>query len=216
MRLRRQFGTIFGIEVTALLLMGGLVAFVAKPADSSTQAKDASKKNVGPTYTDDGLLRRPQDFDTWVFVGASLGLSYSDHAAEYGDELFHNVYLDPHAYQEYKRTGAFPDKTMLAMVVYRGSKKASHPPKLQGIFEDELVALEVAVKDSRRFEEGWAYFDFGGPPHHETAKAFPAAKCYNCHAEHAADDNVFVQFYPVLRAVKPAKGLGSHERGEDN
>jgi len=23
--------------------------------------------------------------------------------------------------------------------------------------------------------------------------------CFDCHAEHAADDNVFVQFYPILR-----------------
>jgi hypothetical protein len=60
-------------------------------------------------------------------VGASLGLSYSDQAAEHGDGLFHNVYLDPRAYDEYKRTGTFPERTMLAMTVYRGSTRSTGP-----------------------------------------------------------------------------------------
>ena len=191
--------------LTASLLIWGLL-FTAESSDRRNPETLSSRtERPAPAYTDDGLLRRPEGFDTWVFVGASLGLSYSDHAEEYGKELFHNVYLDPSAYREYQRSGTFPDKTMLAMAVYRGSKKASNPPKLQGVFQDELVSLEVAVKDSERFDEGWAYFDFGGPPHREAAKAFPAAKCSTCHAEHGADDHVFVQFYPVLRAVKPAK-----------
>ena len=35
-----------------------------------------------------------------------------------------------------------------------------------------------------------------------TAKAFNKRVCFACHNEHAQDDNVFVQFYPVLRKVK--------------
>jgi hypothetical protein len=29
----------------------------------------------------------------------------------------------------------------------------------------------------------------------------PRQGCQSCHAQNAADDNVFVQFYPTLRAV---------------
>ena len=33
----------------------------------------------------------------------------------------------------------------------------------------------------------------------EKAKAFPKQRCWSCHSEQAATDNVFSQFYPVLR-----------------
>ncbi len=159
-----------------------------------------------PVYDDDGSLRWPEGFRTWVFVGASLGLSYSPHKAEYGDELFHNVYLDRRAYEHYARTGEFPEKSMLAMSVYRQANKSESLSKLQGSFEGELVSLEVAVKDSERFDEGWAYFDFsGGDSQKETARPFAREKCFECHAEHAADDNVFVQYYPILRRLKAVK-----------
>ena len=51
---------------------------------------------------------------------------------------------------------------------------------------------------------GWAYFSFGHQPqpYEETAKAFPAESCNACHEANAADDFVFTQFYPVLRAAK--------------
>ena len=48
------------------------------------------------------------------------------------------------------------------------------------------------------------YFSFGHktPPYAKTAKAFPAESCNACHEASAADDFVFTQFYPVLRAAK--------------
>ncbi len=58
----------------------------------------------------------------------------------------------------------------------------------------------MALKDSDRFEDGWAYFNFSRRGElAKEAPTFPKAACYNCHDSHAADDNVFVQFYPVLR-----------------
>ncbi len=175
----------------------------------------ASDGENPPVYTKDGSLRRPDAFRTWVFVGASLGLSYSPHKAEYGNELFHNVYLDRRAYEHYAKTGQFPEQSMLAMSVYRQSSKAAADSPLQGSFEGEFVALEVAVKDAERFEDGWAYFDFsGGESEKETARPFAREKCFDCHAEHAADDNVFVQYYPILRRLpqKSQSRKGSNAR----
>jgi hypothetical protein len=54
------------------------------------------------------------------------------------------------------------------------------------------------VKDVERFPDGWAYFSFGDGSR-PTAAPFPRADCFDCHRQHAASDNVFVQFYPVLR-----------------
>jgi hypothetical protein len=37
------------------------------------------------------------------------------------------------------------------------------------------------------------------------------AECYSCHAQHAAVDNTFVQFYPTLLPIATAKGTLSTE-----
>ena len=96
-------------------------------------------------------------------------------------------------------TGKFPEKTMLPMDVFRlGSRKSINQA---GYFEKDFVGMEVAVKDSERYADGWAYLSFrdrsGGL--RASASAFPKDRCYDCHAEHAATDNVFTQFYPVLQ-----------------
>jgi YHS domain-containing protein len=72
-------------------------------------------------------------------------------------------------------------------------------PQRRGRFAAEVHGVEMAVKDFSRFEEGWAYFGFGGEGGiRQAAEAFPKRSCHACHAEHAALDNVFAQFYPML------------------
>ena len=72
---------------------------------------------------------------------------------------------------------------------------------LHGHFEDARVGVEVAIQDPENNEDSWSYFFFSGPGGtiRPSAKAFPKKTCWECHDSHAADNNVFVQFYPVLR-----------------
>ncbi len=44
-----------------------------------------------------------------------------------------------------------------------------------------------------------------GGPLKDKAKAFPTAVCAACHQAVAAEDMVFTQDYPVVRAAKPKK-----------
>ena len=156
----------------------------------------------GPKYTEDGKLIRPDDYQTWVFLGASIGMSYSEEVRREGPGTFGNVYLEPEAYRHYLRTGKFPEKTMLVLVHYQPVTNESI--NRRGYFEGKMTGLSIALKDHDHFEEGWAYFSFsnGDAPLKKTAKAFPKETCYSCHIKHAADDNVFVQFYPVLRGLQ--------------
>jgi len=149
-----------------------------------------------PAYDASGALLRPEGYRRWVFVGASLGLSYREGAHEDGPGEFHHVYLRPESYEAFRRTGRFPDKTVLVLELHRAAQKVA--PSRHGLFEGERLALEAAVKDVQRFPEGWAYFSFGDGSR-RSATAFPRADCFDCHRQHAASDNVFVQFYPVLR-----------------
>jgi len=74
-----------------------------------------------------------RDYRDWVFVGSSIGLEYrkdvrnaeQDKARRQEKRIgdFHNVYINPEAYEYYMRTGKFPEKTMLAMDVYEATRK---------------------------------------------------------------------------------------------
>ena len=185
------------IATATLALITALVLAAQQPDTAEAPSLDGM---TVPTYTADGDLILPEDYRTWIFVGASLGLSYSEGAAEReGPGAFTNVYIQPEAYRYFMETGEFPEGTMLPMDIYRpGSRESINQA---GYFEKDFLGMEVAVKDSKRYEEGWAYLSFrdrsGGL--RESASAFPKDRCYDCHAEHAATDNVFTQFYPVLQ-----------------
>jgi hypothetical protein len=168
-----------------------------------------------PKYTKDKEMILPSDYHTWVFVGSDLGLKYSSGLAEaappdrtrhvddeYGD--FHNIYIDRAAYDHFLKTKTFPDPTVLIMEVFRAEKKDAGAILKGGQFQGKRISLEAAVKDSRRPGGGvsWAYYIFqdgqtAAP--NRSAPAMPDAACYDCHKKHASLDNVWVQFYPMLR-----------------
>ncbi len=75
-------------------------------------------------------------------------------------------------------------------------------PARRGQFATDVHAVEMAVKDRTRVPEGWAYYDFGGPmsgASRTAAAPRPKSACFDCHEEHAATDQVFTQFYGLLR-----------------
>ena len=172
----------------------------------------AAQQTTAPAFEGKNTLLRPINYREWVFVGSSRGLSYApnppaQNQASAGGmgEMYHNVYIKPEAYREFAKTGKFPEGTVLAMEL--ASADTKREPGLQGSYEKEFIGLEVSVKDSSRFEGGWAYFNFSngvGSPYKAKAEPFPAsAGCVSCHKQNAETDNVFTQFYPVLRAAKP-------------
>jgi hypothetical protein len=160
-----------------------------------------------PRYTAGGELIRPEGYREWIFVGSSIGMGYTEPdaaaAATEKPKFFHNIYIQPEAYRAYAATGRFPDKTMLVMEKVRPA--TSESINRQGMFGKDFAGIEVALKDERRFPEKWAYFMFIDAKGNDLpeAKAFTKDRCWSCHKENGAVDNVFVQFYPVLRTIRP-------------
>ncbi len=150
-----------------------------------------------PQYVSKAVMKIPQGYRDWVFVGSNLGIGYSE-AKPTDTKQFKNIYITPEAFRAYKATGRFPDKTMLVMEIYEAATQAE--PAKTGSFEGKYIGIEVAVKDRRAVDEVWAYYTFfaNGKPLAQ-AKAFPKAACHDCHAKHGTVDNTFVQFYPRLR-----------------
>lgn len=175
-----------------------------------------------PQYAPGGMMRLPVGFESWVFVGSNLGLSYDpnlpvtdtrERARSAQEQLFHNVYIDPEAYAHFAATRQFPDPTILVMEIFKADAKDPKDGVLtKGVFNGDRVGLEVAVKDTRRpvtdppVKTPWAYYTFQDPsssaPMRNTA-APDGPFCEACHQKHATMDNVWVQFYPTLRKLVP-------------
>jgi len=209
------------------LLAAGALSFVVALSFAKARNVDPTPTSQSPRYNAQGELLRPEGYRTWVFVGADLGLDYSerkDQSLEYPQKKnenaddgrpFHNVYIDRTAYDHYARTGEFPDKTMLVLELFESRRKEPRNVVTRGQFEGNRVALEVAVKDSARPDGSTtpsAYYDFTGKSGlkgrdvRQSANAKPDGSCYDCHKKHADVDNVWVQFYPTLRDLtKDAK-----------
>jgi len=157
-------------------------------------------------FDSSGALTQPTGYREWVYVGTPVTPNDMN-GGEAPFPEFHNVYINPTAWAHYKRTGNFPDGTVLVKeLISVGSKAASSG---KGYFMGEFSGLETAVKDSKRFPKepgNWAYFSFGHSyPLEKSTKAQATATCAACHVALAADDMVFTQYYPVLRAGKGKK-----------
>jgi hypothetical protein len=158
---------------------------------------------AGPVYTAQGELVPPKDYREWVYLSTGMNMSYLKVQSGAARDVFSNVFVNPQSYREFLRTGTWPDKTLLVLEVRSATNKGSINQR--GFYQNsEILGLEVHVKDSARFQGGWAFFgDNDGKP----AKQIPfTADCYTCHKDHAAVDTTFVQFYPTLLEVAKQQG----------
>ena len=162
-----------------------------------------------PRYANGWDLVFPADYREWTFVSSGLSMTYEDDGdgSESGLRLFQNVFVNPSSYRQFMENGTWPDGTTFILEFRRAGTEASI--NRAGRFQTDLVMVEAEVKDSR-FEDGWAFFDFGrAGAIRETAAPLSGdrvARCIECHTEHTAVERTFVQFYPTLLEVAREKG----------
>ncbi|MFO0890036.1 MAG: cytochrome P460 family protein [Isosphaeraceae bacterium] len=200
-----------GFAAVGCLVVAGLAA--------GAMRQEAGEEDHRPRYAADGRLEVPKGYRSWTYVGTDLSPRYrseedvgkadatppeKEQPRPRGDDTFHAVYINPESYEAFLKTGQFPDPTILVMEVFRAEERDPGGVLASGQFQGKRVAIEAAVKDSKRPGGGvpWAYYDLPldkdarpGKP----AKAKPDQDCYQCHLKHASKDNVWVQFYPALR-----------------
>ena len=192
----------------APLILGMLTAvfFASGLIDSIAHAQGGNKKVY--SFDGSGNLIQPKGYREWIFVGSPLTPNDMNNGKAAFPE-FHHVYIPHEQFKVYKRTGAFPDGTILVKELLSVGKKQA--PSGKGYFNGDFIGLEATIKDTKRFKDepgNWAYFSFTTPigqPHKKTAKAFSKTKCNFCHQAFAKDDWVFTQYYPVLKAAKPGR-----------
>ena len=166
----------------------------------------------GPEYTADAQLKLPENYRRWVYLTTGFDMSYNP-TLNMGHHMFDNVFVNPEAYESFLQTGTWPDKTMLVLEGRQAEDKDSINKKgnYQGA---EVMGIEIHVKDEARFPGKWAFFIFDDA---KTARMVPAnMECYSCHAQHAAVDTTFVQFYPTLLPIAQSKGTLSASYMKEN
>ena len=181
----------------ALALVVTAAAIASEPAPASE----------GPRYTPSGELLRPKNYREWALIGTGVGMLYGPARDKVpsGNRAFTNVFVNPASYRAFLETGAWPDKTLFVLEIRR-SESVNHAKEgANGLFQGDIIGIEAEVKDEARFPGKWAFFDLSMD---EAAGTLipTSASCYSCHAQNAAVENTFTQFYPVLRDVAKQKG----------
>ena len=125
---------------------------------------------------------------------------------------FQNVFVSPDAYKAFAQTGHYPDKTVFVLEVRAGVPRQSKFLSPGGLYQGDIVAMRMEMRDDGRYPSKWAWFNFtqpggkGTPWVPTTPQPEPAANCLQCHVLHGAVDDSFTQFYPTLFAIAKAKG----------
>src|SRR6266404_5147531 len=115
MQIRR--GAIGSIAAT----LAATIGVVAWRGVARSEQQDPPADQL-PRFAQRDQLLKPVGWEAWVMVGASTGLSYAaapPPAAGAAPGMFHNVYVQPWAYREFVRTGAFPQAHDVRPLVLR-------------------------------------------------------------------------------------------------
>ena len=192
---------IIGLLGTMALALAGFYFVLGSMNESRAQTDQQYDANFDAA----GEMIRPEGWREWVYVGTPVTPN-SLNPPEAPFPEFHSVYIDPVSWAQYKKTGEFREGAMLAKEL--SSVGDTQATSGKGFFMGEFIGLEIAYKSAERFPDepgNWAYFTFGHKPepYNGTAKAMPTAACAACHVAAAAEDMVFTQYYPVLKAAKP-------------
>jgi hypothetical protein len=140
------------------------------------------------------------DYSKWVFIGSGAFETPETAPAP----RFSNIFAEPNAYDEYVRTGSWPDRTVIVSEKRAGLTTMPLTKNPGWGQTGEPMGFELEVKDAGK--GGWRYYTAKAGERVSTAVA-NQADCTTCHSEHGAVDNTFVQFYPSL--IAPAKRHGT-------
>lgn len=182
------------IVVAVTLLAGSAVALAqtdgASPSGEAAAVVDAK-----------GNLRVPENYQTRYQALGAWAIANDEGP---GSKEIHQVYASPGAIDAYRKTGHFPDGTVLVKEVFATSTNGmttgtvSHPDQLKGWF--------VMVRDSENTHPGnplwgngwgWSWFDADKPL--KTTSTDYKSDCLACHVPAQANDWLYVNGYPVLR-----------------
>ena len=169
----------------------------------------AGEKQFSPYVDGRGNISLPSDFRAkWVHLGtwivtsrAALGQDLGPTAPGTG---LHEVYTQPESVRAYKKTGKWPDGTVIVQEVR--SIQWDDLPTGHVMYAGEGAEWFVMVKDSRgRFKnnpiwgDGWGWALFRAADTKKNISTNYKNDCLGCHEVAKDTDLVFASGYPTLR-----------------
>lgn len=189
----------------SFLLSGLIVTPFAEAGENPTVTTYAQ-------FNEAGQLIRPSGYREWIFIGAPLTPNDMNNGKAAFPE-FHNVYIDPVSWEHWKATGEFRDGAIIVKeLVSVGGKQAASG---NGYFQGDYIGLEAMVKSKQHLPNAdghWGFFRYtieNSDQLHESAMAQAEENCMACHQPKAGKDQVFIQYYPVLRAAAGKGEMGT-------
>jgi hypothetical protein len=159
---------------------------------------------------DEGNISLPIEFRrTWTFLGtwsvAKDDVEPSAEASNHGAAGLHNVYTQPAAIEAYRKTGEFPDGTVIIKELLTASTGSmttgtvSWGQKVEGWF--------IMVKDRHnRFPdhplwgEGWGWVLVNADAPATAVTTNYKTECLGCHIPARRADWIYIEGYPVLNS----------------
>jgi hypothetical protein len=160
-----------------------------------------------------GKLLKPADLESWVFLGASLGMGYnpgSFNAARPGQ--FQVVLMEPSAYRYFTKHKRYAPGSMFLLSFYDSDQRRSI--NQNGFVQADLTNYEIHLIEPRKSDDRHTFYMFGANATH--GDPLPAGNaCVRCHVDHGAFDGTFAQFYPTIRPLIPTDALERASKDHD-
>lgn len=170
--------------------------------DGSMAAAEGASSPVHDTVADaNGNMHVPANYranyeflGTWA-VAADAGK---------GDKQLHIVYASPGSTAAFKKSGHFPDGTVLVKEVYDAAVEqmttgtVSHEDKLKGWFV-MVRDTKNSHPDNKLWGDGWGWSWFDADKPNATTSTDYASDCKSCHIPAQGSDWVYSPGYPPLK-----------------
>lgn len=190
------------VIVRHLLIFCGL-------ALASTASANPDVSNTFSEWVDaEGNISLPLEFRrTWTFLGtwsiAMEDIEPSADASNHGAAGLHNVYTQADAIHVYRKTGEFPDGTVIIKELLTASTGSMTTGTVS--WGQQVEGWFIMVKDRHnRFPDhplwgdgwGWVLLNADAPATAVTTNY--KTECTGCHIPARRNDWIYVEGYPVL------------------
>ncbi len=182
----------------------GIMLCALALASAAAESETASRLDV-PRYSADGQLIYPDNVDSWIVLGASIGMGYNEQDFDAkAPGSFVLVSIEPQAYAYFKKHKKFADGTLFTRRSYPAEQRLS--TNRAGFVMGEHRSTEIHIVDRQKFKDGFNFAVFGAGQ--KQSPILPDGNgCVTCHKTNAAYQNVFAQFYPTIRHDIPKAAL---------
>jgi hypothetical protein len=194
-----RFGFLFR---AAILFASATVLAQTTPEGSTPRPADALEVARLDTA---GKLLKPADLESWIFLGASLGMGYnpgSFNASRPGQ--FQVVLMEPNAYRYFAKNKRYAPGSMFLLSFFDTEQRRSI--NTQGFVQANLTNYEIHLIEPRTGDARHTFYMFDANSKVGTPLP-PGNGCVRCHVDHGAFDGTFAQFYPTARPHLPAGAL---------